>query len=97
MREVARYVHSQVGKMVKADTDGRVWVELVEVREHSGNSAIYQEIATPNRRSEGFDRGSKRGGALRGLPSKQRFVRWGRMEMNMIVTRLTLPDWPAWR
>jgi 6-pyruvoyltetrahydropterin/6-carboxytetrahydropterin synthase len=41
--EVARYVHGQVGKMVKADTDGRVWVESVEVREHSGNSAIYQE------------------------------------------------------
>jgi len=29
--------------MVKADTDGRVWVESVEVSEHSGNSAIYQE------------------------------------------------------
>ena len=29
--------------MIKADTDGRVWVESVEVREHSGNSAIYQE------------------------------------------------------
>jgi 6-pyruvoyltetrahydropterin/6-carboxytetrahydropterin synthase len=41
--EVARYVHMQVGKMVKADTSGRVWVESVEVREHSGNSAIYQE------------------------------------------------------
>jgi 6-pyruvoyltetrahydropterin/6-carboxytetrahydropterin synthase len=42
--EVARYVFAQVGKMVKADTAGRVWVESVEVREHSGNSAIYQEI-----------------------------------------------------
>lgn len=42
--EVARYVHSQVGKMVKADTGGRVWVESVEVREHSGNAAIYQEL-----------------------------------------------------
>jgi 6-pyruvoyltetrahydropterin/6-carboxytetrahydropterin synthase len=41
--EVARYVHTQVGKMVKADTNGRVWVESVEVREHSGNSAIFQE------------------------------------------------------
>ena len=41
--EVARYVFMHVGKMVKADTDGRVWVESVEVREHSGNSAIYQE------------------------------------------------------
>jgi len=41
--EVARYVHGQVGKMVGADTNGRVWVESVEVREHSGNSAIYAE------------------------------------------------------
>ena len=41
--EVARFVFNQVGKMVKAATDGRVWVESVEVREHSGNSAIYQE------------------------------------------------------
>lgn len=41
--EVARYVFNQVGKMVKAGTNGRVWVESVEVREHSGNSAIYQE------------------------------------------------------
>ena len=41
--EVAHYVFMHVGRMVKADTDGRVWVESVEVREHSGNSAIYQE------------------------------------------------------
>ncbi len=40
---VARYVFMHVGKMVRADTAGRVWVESVEVREHSGNSAIYQE------------------------------------------------------
>ncbi len=40
---VARYAFRQVGNMVSADTNGRVWVESVEVREHSGNSAIYQE------------------------------------------------------
>jgi 6-pyruvoyltetrahydropterin/6-carboxytetrahydropterin synthase len=40
---VARYVFAHVGKLVSADTNGRVWVESVEVREHSGNSAIYQE------------------------------------------------------
>jgi 6-pyruvoyltetrahydropterin/6-carboxytetrahydropterin synthase len=40
---VARHVFMHVGKMVRADTGGRVWVESVEVREHSGNSAIYQE------------------------------------------------------
>jgi 6-pyruvoyltetrahydropterin/6-carboxytetrahydropterin synthase len=40
---IARHVHQQVGKMIAAETAGRVWVESVEVREHSGNSAIYQE------------------------------------------------------
>jgi len=40
---VARYVFTHVGKMIRGDTQGRVWVESVEVREHSGNSAIYQE------------------------------------------------------
>jgi 6-pyruvoyltetrahydropterin/6-carboxytetrahydropterin synthase len=41
--EVAQYVFMHVGQMVRADTNGRVWVESVEVSEHSGNSAIYQE------------------------------------------------------
>jgi 6-pyruvoyltetrahydropterin/6-carboxytetrahydropterin synthase len=41
--ETARYVHMHVGRIVKADTGGRVWVESVEVSEHGGNSAIYQE------------------------------------------------------
>jgi 6-pyruvoyltetrahydropterin/6-carboxytetrahydropterin synthase len=40
---VARHVFEHVGKIVSADTEGRVWVESVEVREHSGNSAMYQE------------------------------------------------------
>jgi 6-pyruvoyltetrahydropterin/6-carboxytetrahydropterin synthase len=40
---VARYVFEHVGRMVGTDTAGRVWIESVEVREHSGNSAIYQE------------------------------------------------------
>ena len=40
---VARYVFMHVGKMIRSETLGRVWVESVEVREHSGNSAIYQE------------------------------------------------------
>lgn len=40
---IARYVHEHVGRIVRADTGGRVWVESVEVREHSGNSAMYQE------------------------------------------------------
>ena len=40
---VARHVFQHVGRMVAADTKGRVWVESVEVLEHSGNSATYQE------------------------------------------------------
>jgi 6-pyruvoyltetrahydropterin/6-carboxytetrahydropterin synthase len=40
---VAQFVYEHVGRIVRADTNGRVWLELVEVREHSGNSAMYQE------------------------------------------------------
>lgn len=40
---VAQHVFDHVGRMIGADTKGRVWVESVEVLEHSGNSAIYQE------------------------------------------------------
>lgn len=39
---VARHVCEHVGEMVGAATQHRVWVESVEVREHSGNSALYQ-------------------------------------------------------
>ena len=37
----ARLVHAKVGEMVEAGTQGRVWLESVEVREHGGNSALY--------------------------------------------------------
>jgi 6-pyruvoyltetrahydropterin/6-carboxytetrahydropterin synthase len=50
---IARFVFSQVNPMIKTDTDSRVWLESVEVREHSGNSAVYNERRTggpPNRR-----------------------------------------------
>ena len=40
---VARHVCEHVGEMVGVATERRVWVESVEVREHSGNSAMYQE------------------------------------------------------
>lgn len=39
---VARVVCQHVGEMVAVATQDRVWVESVEVREHSGNSAMYQ-------------------------------------------------------
>jgi len=38
----ARLVHDHVARFVAQETGGRVWLESVEVREHSGNSAIYE-------------------------------------------------------
>ena len=37
----ARYVHEYVNKYAHDQSNGRVWVETVEVGEHSGNSALY--------------------------------------------------------
>jgi 6-pyruvoyltetrahydropterin/6-carboxytetrahydropterin synthase len=39
---VAKHVFDHVAKYVRAESAGRVWLESVEVREHGGNSAIYQ-------------------------------------------------------
>lgn len=38
----ARYVHAYVARFVEEQTGGRVWLESVEVGEHSGNSAVYE-------------------------------------------------------
>jgi 6-pyruvoyltetrahydropterin/6-carboxytetrahydropterin synthase len=38
----ARYVFDYVAAYVAQETDGRVWLESVEVREHGGNSASYE-------------------------------------------------------
>jgi len=38
---VAEYVFSHVDAVVGEKTQGRVWLESVEVREHGGNSALY--------------------------------------------------------
>lgn len=43
----ARYVHDYVQAFVHEQTNGRVWLESVGVREHAGNSAIYHR-AGPN-------------------------------------------------
>jgi 6-pyruvoyltetrahydropterin/6-carboxytetrahydropterin synthase len=40
--EVARFCHSHVNELVERETEGRAWLESVEVREHGGNSAIYE-------------------------------------------------------
>jgi hypothetical protein len=39
---VAKFVHDYVSAFVKDQTNRRVWVESVEISEHSGNSASYQ-------------------------------------------------------
>lgn len=46
----ARHAFDHIARYVDTSTDGRVWLEEVEVREHSGNSAIY----TPNGQSRGI-------------------------------------------
>jgi 6-pyruvoyltetrahydropterin/6-carboxytetrahydropterin synthase len=33
-----------VGRFVEARSEGRVWLESVEVREHAGNSAMYSHV-----------------------------------------------------
>jgi 6-pyruvoyltetrahydropterin/6-carboxytetrahydropterin synthase len=38
----ARYVFDHVADFVEAQTGGRVWLESVEVKEHGGNSAVYE-------------------------------------------------------
>jgi 6-pyruvoyl tetrahydropterin synthase. len=37
----ARHVFDHVADFAQRETGGRVWLESVEVKEHSGNSAIY--------------------------------------------------------
>ena len=39
---VAKYVFDHMADNVGRETGARVWLESVEVREHGGNSAIYQ-------------------------------------------------------
>ncbi len=51
---VARMVFDHVAEFVAETTGRRVWLEQVEVREHSGNSAIYsEEDASPLQVSDG--------------------------------------------
>ncbi len=38
----ARYVFDYLAAYVTRETDGRVWLESVEVREHGGNAAVFQ-------------------------------------------------------
>jgi 6-pyruvoyltetrahydropterin/6-carboxytetrahydropterin synthase len=38
----ARYVFDHVARFVADQTGGRAWLESVEVKEHGGNSAIYE-------------------------------------------------------
>jgi 6-pyruvoyltetrahydropterin/6-carboxytetrahydropterin synthase len=47
----ARYVFDYVARYVDAQTDGPVWLESVEVKEHGGNSAIYERCGASKRHS----------------------------------------------
>jgi 6-pyruvoyltetrahydropterin/6-carboxytetrahydropterin synthase len=40
--ETAKFVHEYVDQYVRDETNGRVWLESVEVKEHGGNSAIFE-------------------------------------------------------
>lgn len=40
----ARFIFDHVAPRIHTETQGRVWLESVEVREHAGNSAIYAPI-----------------------------------------------------
>ena len=42
---VAKYAFDYVGPLVGRTTGDRVWLESVEVREHGGNAAIYEQRA----------------------------------------------------
>ena len=41
---IAQHVHDFVAVHVETETGGRVWLESVEVREHGGNSAIFEKL-----------------------------------------------------
>lgn len=40
--QTARFCHEYVSDLVARETNGRVWLESVEVREHGGNSAVFE-------------------------------------------------------
>lgn len=40
--QTARFCYDYVSALVARETDGRVWLESVEVREHGGNSAVFE-------------------------------------------------------
>ncbi|GAA0587935.1 hypothetical protein GCM10009416_28120 [Craurococcus roseus] len=44
---MAKYVFDHVAGFVTDQTAGRVWLETVEVKEHGGNSAIYEHGHVP--------------------------------------------------
>ena len=40
----AKYVYDKVDAIIRQQSEGRVWTESVEVKEHGGNSAIYSMV-----------------------------------------------------
>lgn len=41
---IAHFVHDEIAPVITRVTNGRVWLELVRVSEHSGNSATYRAL-----------------------------------------------------
>jgi 6-pyruvoyltetrahydropterin/6-carboxytetrahydropterin synthase len=39
----AEFIYNYVAKIIKDESQGRVWLDSVEVREHGANSAIYSQ------------------------------------------------------
>ena len=39
----AEFIYDYVAKIIKDESQGRVWLDSVEVREHGANSAIYSQ------------------------------------------------------
>jgi 6-pyruvoyltetrahydropterin/6-carboxytetrahydropterin synthase len=44
----AKHVFDHVARFIDNETGGRVWLESVEVREHGGNSALYESRRRPD-------------------------------------------------
>ena len=51
----AEHAYNFASKLIYNNTDGRCWVESVEVREHGANSAIYTPWIVPKRKYVGQD------------------------------------------
>lgn len=47
MEGTAKFVYEKVNEMIKDVSDGRAWLQKIEVRENEKNSAIYEPVKRP--------------------------------------------------